>query len=266
MTQRLFRDALVKNGAIDRFDRFNKRYFQLEILGDEYLPSFTQGNVMFVMNHTAFFGLEVALLMAHLLHKDPEHDFRILAWRGFVNGLLGPWFRRMGCQEATIKNGIDLLARGKSVLIMPEGVGATDVRNTFNHFHTGYLRMLKEVPVPIVPIGFYGVDQANPWLVYSHPSLSKLWERAIGQPFDFLLAPKFPVFRPVKVVLNVGKPIHFQTEDLANEAALQASNQRIRSTIIELVNGAEKYRTTRINDSRANQLLHRFLDGEHTLM
>jgi len=51
------------------------------------------------------------------------------------------------------------------VLVLPEGVGATDVRNRFNAFRTGYLRILKEEPVPIIPIGFSGVDEAIPWWV-----------------------------------------------------------------------------------------------------
>ncbi|MBF0237007.1 MAG: 1-acyl-sn-glycerol-3-phosphate acyltransferase [SAR324 cluster bacterium] len=147
-------DKMVQAGVPRYLHEFSRKYFQMEVTGEENLINSAESNCMFVMNHTAFFGLEVYLWASYLLTVDPDQKLKTLVWSGFTNGPAGMWFRALQCKPAKIQNGIDLLKSGNSVLIMPEGVGATDVRNRFNHFHTGFLRMVQGHPVPIIPIGF----------------------------------------------------------------------------------------------------------------
>lgn len=257
----MLRDSLVKLHVPKALETFSKVYFQMDVLGKTNLAMLRDQQAMLVMNHTAFFALECYLIGSHLLSAYPELDYRTLVWKGFSEGPAGLWFRNLGCQTASIKAGQDLLHEGKSILIMPEGVGATDVRNRINPFHTGYLRMLQAKNVPIIPIGFHGIDQSIPWLVAHNAWLEKKLMKPVNPNFDFLLFPKLPVFRPTKVVFSVGQPIHLSKAHLKDEEALGATNARIQQAISELMSQAESHRQTAIGQSRLNKLYHKTLEG-----
>ncbi len=257
----MLRDSLVKLQVPKALETFSKYYFQLDVQGKTNLALLRDQQALLVMNHTAFFALECYLIGSHLLSAYPELDYRTLVWKGFSEGPAGLWFRQLGCQTASIKAGQDLLTEGKSVLIMPEGVDATDVRNRMNQFHTGYLRMLQAKNVPIIPIGFHGIDQSIPWMIAHNAWLEKKLMKPVNPNFDFLLFPKLPIFRPTKVVFSVGKPIHLNEEDLNDEAALQTTNVRIQNTISDLMAKAETHRQASIGQSRLNQLYHKTVEG-----
>lgn len=261
-----WREKLIDAGLIDFLARFHRHYFQLEVLGQENLPPSAQGNALFVMNHTAVFGLEVQLFLAYLLSRDAGYDLRVLVWPGYLNSPIGRLMRAMGCAEATIDGGAEQLKTGKSVLIMPEGVGATDVRQRFNSFHSGYLRMLKAAPHPLIPVGFFGVDQSIPWVALQNRRIARYLMGSIDPSFDFLIAPKPPLFRPVKVVLNIGKPRTLEKEELSTEDRLQETNRKIREDIITLAQDAERYRQECVAASPLNRLYHRWMDGEHSIL
>lgn len=238
-----------------------RRYFQLEVLGGEQLAAYRHTPCLFVMNHRAVLGLEVYLWGAWLQARQPEQRLTTLAWRGFVDGPLGPYFRALGCKAASVQTGVHELRQGRSVLILPEGVGATDPRNRFNHFHSGFLRILRQHPVPLVPVGFYGVDEANPWLVTQNAWLVKHM-RSLEGSLDFALIPKLPMLRPVKIVFQVGKPLHYAPEDLATEEQIRTETQVVRHTIEGLVQQAEAYRRRRIEASVLNRIFHRVVAGQ----
>lgn len=261
-----WRDKMVESGLIDLLAGFHRHYFQLEVMGEENLPGSDQGNVLFVMNHTAVFGLEVQLLITYLLSRRSSQSLRILVWPGYLNGPLGRILRSMGCEEASIAGGATQLKAGRNVLIMPEGVGATDVRQRFHHFHTGYLRMLKEAPRPVIPVGFFGVDQSIPWIVLQNRHLAKHFMAAIDPSFDFIPIPKLPLFRPVKVVLNMGRSRMLNAEDLCSEDRLQKTNDSIRNEVIRLAQEAEQYRQASVRSSWLNSLYHRCLDGNNSIV
>ena len=257
----VLRDHLVRLGVAGALDKFAKKYFQAEFLNEDRLPGADDGPVLLVMNHTAFFGLEVYLLGLRLFSRDPEFDCRTLVWRGFIEGPAGPWFRAMGCETISIDRGATLLKQGRNVLVLPEGVGATDVRNRFNPFRTGYLRILKEQPVPIIPIGFSGVDEAIPWWVAKNQFLAETFMKPVDPSFDFFLVPKMPVPRPTKVVFSVGEPIHISAEELGSEEGVQARNEAIKSAVTSLADEAEAHRQASIESSTANRWWHRLAAG-----
>ena len=245
-------------------DAIAKHYFQLEFLGEQNLDILQRQNALLVMNHTAFFALECYLLGSRLLVNYPQLDLRTMVWKGFIEGPSKFWFQRLGCTEANVPLGKQLLSNGQSVLIMPEGIGATDVRKRFNHFHTGYLRMLEETGTAIIPIGFYGVDQAIPWIVLHNRFLENKLMKPISPDFDFLLLPKLPIFRPTKIVFNVGEPIRIDRNELSSKQGLSDWNQRIKGTIESLVDEAQDYRRSQINKSMVNRLYHRIVEGTIT--
>lgn len=250
-----------RHASAKGFEAFAKRYFQLEVLGGEHLDDLADKPCLFVMNHRAVIGLEVYLFGSWLHARYPSQHLTTLAWKGFVEGPLGPHFRALGCRSASVHKGVQELQKGHSVLILPEGVGATDPRHRFNPFHSGFLRILREYPVTMVPVGFYGVDEANPWWVTQQPWLVKKM-REVDSSFDFALVPKLPMLRPVKVVFQVGKPLQYTSENLAGEAQIKKETQVMRNTIEVLVQQAEDYRRQRIEASLLNRLYHRVVAGK----
>lgn len=257
-------ELLSKPDVASAIQKFAKVYYQLEVVGGDNIPRFADQNCLLVMNHTAFFGLEVYLLGSYLLDHDPEQRLKTMVWRGFTEGPAGVWFRALGCETATIQEGIRSMEEGYSALIMPEGVGATDVRNRFNHFHTGFLRMIQAHPVPIVPIGFYGVDEAIPWFVTHNNWLVEKLMKPVDPNFDFMIIPKMPLFRPTKIVFKVGEPIHLTKKYLDSEDKIQRKTKDIQKIIENLADEAEQYRDETISASSLNSAFHKLVQGKIT--
>lgn len=256
------KDTLNSMGVPKYMTAFFEKYFQLEVMNDDKLPKMADGNVMYVMNHTAFFALEVYLIGMYLHAKDPSIDMKTLVWKGFSEGPAGIWFRTLGAETASIAKGSELLKNGTSVMIMPEGVDATDVRNKFNVFHTGFLRILREHPVKIIPIGFTGVDESIPWWVTENKFLAEKLMQGVNPQFDFAMFPKLPVVRPTKVVFNIGDPIEFSAADLESEEQIKGARDHVRDTIVSLVDGAEQHREKQIAKSKLNSLFHKVVAGK----
>lgn len=259
----MLKTQLTRLGLPRFIDQFAQYYFQTDFLHEERLPGGEDGPpVLMVMNHTAFFALEVYLLGSRLLSRHPDFDFRTLVWSGFTRGPAGAWFRQLGCDTVSVSRGRELLSDGKSVLIMPEGVGATDVRHRMNHFHTGYLHMAKEMDVQILPIGFSGVNESIPWLVFKNRFLIDKVMKPVDPKFDFVLLPKLPVPRPTKVVFSIGEPIQLAKGSLDTPAKVQRVNRNIKATVSRLMDEAELYRSQKINKSLINRNLHRLFAGK----
>jgi hypothetical protein len=161
----------------------------------------------------------------------------------------------------TVDGAAGALRAGESVLILPEGPDATDVRDEVGPFHAGFLRVVKLLldegrRVPVVPLGWAGVDEANPWWVTTHPLLVRALMKPAMPRFDFALLPRPPLLRPSKVVFVAGEPQRYGSAELADETKLRAEVTRMRERVIELVVQAKWIREARIEASRAEQLLH----------
>jgi 1-acyl-sn-glycerol-3-phosphate acyltransferase len=246
------------------------RYFRLELAGDvAAIPQWSREPCIFVMNHTAILGLEVYLLNAalHRLRPDapPPHT---TVWPRFLSmPVIGGFYRAAGCIPMSIDGATAALRAGDSLLILPEGPDATDVREAVNRFHSGFLRVVRalqgERDIPVVPFGWAGVDEANPWRVITNPALVRLLMKPLMPRFEFALLPRPPMFRPSKVVFVVGAPLRFTRADLAGEAALAAQVTRVREAVIALVAQATALRRDRIEHSAAERLLHRVTGTDH---
>src|SRR5262245_58750919 len=121
------------------------------------------------MNHTAILGLEVYLLGAALDRLRPDAPLpQTTVWQRFLEmPVIGSFYRAAGCIAMTVDGATDVLRAGGSVLVLPEGPDATDIRDALGPFHSGFLRVVRalqgELDVPVVPLGWAGVDEANPW-------------------------------------------------------------------------------------------------------
>jgi len=161
----------------------------------------------------------------------------------------------------SVEGAAGALRAGESVLILPEGPDATDVRDEIGPFHAGFLRVVKQLleegrEVPVVPLGWAGVDEANPWWVTTHPWLVRTLMKPAMPRFDFAIVPKPPLLRPSKVVFFAGTAERFSAADLADEPRLRAEVARIRDRVTELVAQAKWIREARIEASPRERLVH----------
>lgn len=235
------------------------RYFRLELAGrTDAVPDWGKRPCLFVMNHTALVGLEVYLLYAGLERLRPGAPrIRTTVWPPFLDvPLLGAWYRSGGCVPASVEGAVDALRSGESVLFLPEGPDATDVRDEIGPFHAGFLRVIQEEPVPIVPFGWCGVDEANPWFVTTNKLLVNLLMKPAMPRFDFALVPRLPLLRPSKVVFVAGEPIELSPDQLDTEDELRAQVARVRDAVAGLVAEATRLRDQRIHEARGERVLH----------
>jgi 1-acyl-sn-glycerol-3-phosphate acyltransferase len=240
------------------------RYFRAELTGETgAIPNWGRQPCLFIMNHTAILGLEVYVLHATLRQLRPEAPrIRTTVWAPFLDvPLLGRWYRAGGCLPMSVDSVVRCLRAGESVLVLPEGPDATDVRDEVGPFHAGVLRavaaLAPETSVPVVPLGWAGVDEANPWWVSTHPLLVRLLMKPLMPRFDFALIPRLPLLRPSKIVLVAGRPRTYQPSDLATEAALRAEVESAREAVIELVRQARITRRRRIDADPIERAIHR---------
>jgi 1-acyl-sn-glycerol-3-phosphate acyltransferase len=241
-----------------------RRYFRLELVGAVgRIPAWDREPCMFVMNHTAILGLEVYLLGAALDRLRPEAALpRTTVWKRFLEmPVIGPFYRAAGCIPMTVDGAADALRAGSSVLVLPQGPDATDIRDPLGRFHTGFLRVVRalhgELEVPVVPFGWAGVDEANPWWLTTNPTLVRMLMKPFMPHFDFALVPRVPMLRPSKVVFAAGEPLRFTRDQLTDESALHREAARVREIVGGLVADAAALRRRRIDDSLAERVLHR---------
>src|SRR5262245_14746676 len=122
--------------ALDRVGRWvlpaMAGYFRLELHGAaSEIPDWDREPTIFIMNHTAVLGLEVYLLYAALRRLRPAaRRPRTTVWPPFLSvPALGAFYRAAGCLPMSVEGAAAVLRSGDSVLILPEGPDATDVRD-----------------------------------------------------------------------------------------------------------------------------------------
>lgn len=245
-------------------------WFRLEVRGAvDALPDWRARPSIFVMNHTAILGLEVYLLYAALRRVRPELPRpRTTVWAPFLEMPgIGAFYRAGGALPMSVAGASAALRAGQSVLILPEGPDATDVRDQVGHFHAGFLRVVQAmaaegIEVPVVPFGWAGVDEANPWWVTTRPALVRLLMKPFMPRFDFALVPRPPLFRPSKVVFVAGEPMELSGR-LGDEPALRGEVARVRARVVELVGEAARLREEAIDGSAAERALHAVTGCRH---
>ncbi len=257
---------LKREGRLPQMNAFLEQYFQLEILGEENLPSAGDGPVMLVSKHAPFLQLDTMLLLLRMAQREPNRIIRPLAWRGFLRWPLSRVARGVGARPASITEGVQILRRGESLLIYPEGIDAGDPRKEMNHFHSGFLRMLAQQPVPVIPIGHYGFNESLPWMVTRNSLLVEKLMKPINPRYDYLAIPKSPLPRPVKIVFNIGEAVDIPPQALQREAGIQRWKELMQELLLDLCRDARDRRERAVRANPLNQKYHEMLDGSTTLL
>jgi 1-acyl-sn-glycerol-3-phosphate acyltransferase len=172
-------------------------YFRMSRIGREHLPA--DGPVILAANHRSFLDPFVIATMSrrplYYVAKKEIFANRVLAW--FLNSLGAFPIDRGNADEDAMATAREILRRGDSVLIFPEG---TRIRpGGLGNPRRGVGRLALETGAPVVPVAVIGTE-----------TVRKGWR-----------------IRPHKVRIRAGAPLRFPTVEHPSAQLAGAVTERI---------------------------------------
>jgi len=214
-------------------------YFRVQATGLQNIP---EGRVLLVSNHGGQVPIDGLLIgMAMLLEAKPARVVRGMVER-WVPGLpfVGGFFSKLGQIVGDVRNCRELLEKGQTVLVFPEGVRGSG-KTIFNkyrlqRFGTGFVRLALETGTPVVPVAVVGCEEAYPSIL----NLKGL-ARMLGAPY-LPVTPFFPFLGPVgalplptQVRIQFGAPIRLEGEADAAEVEVEAQAAHVKDSIQQML-------------------------------
>ncbi len=184
-----------------------RRYFRVRCFGAENLPD---RPCLVVSNHSGQIAIDAVLIsMAFALEPPRPQILRPMVDRFFTAiPFVGTWAAEGGAVLGDRQNCINLLNRGHSVLVFPEGVqGVTKSPKDFyrlKSFTQGFYRMALATQSPILPVAVIGAEEFYPFVYHARSTA-----RFLGLPALPLTPHLFPLPSPVDIWL--GPPIELQS-------------------------------------------------------
>ena len=179
-----------------------KNYFKTRVFGQENVED---RPYILVSNHSGQIALDGLLLtIAFLVEMKQPRILRSMVER-FVPRLpfLGMWMGEGGAVLGDRQNCLNLLERGESLLVFPEGVRGVSKSTAHYYelqkFSQGFFRMALRAEVDILPVAIVGAEEIFPW-VYQAKGLAK----ALKLPSLPLSPLYFPLPSPVDIY--IGQP------------------------------------------------------------
>jgi 1-acyl-sn-glycerol-3-phosphate acyltransferase len=189
---------------------------------------------MVVSNHTGQIPIDGMLICtAFATEVDHPRILRPLVER-FLTSLpfLGRWSSEGGAVLGDRLNCLNLLKRGESVLIFPEGVSgiAKDPKNFYKlqRFTRGFLRMAIAAKADILPIAVVGAEEFYPF-VFHLRKIAK-WLKIPALPLSPHL---FPLPSPVDIY--VGEPY-----SMPQELSIDCLDEDLEAHLIEIETRIQK--------------------------
>jgi 1-acyl-sn-glycerol-3-phosphate acyltransferase len=204
---------------------FYKYYFNVRVHGKEQIKD---KPYMVVSNHTGQIPIDGMLICtAFATEIETPRILRPLVER-FLTSLpfLGRWSSEGGAVLGDRLNCLNLLKRGESVLIFPEGVKgiAKDTKDFYKlqRFTRGFLRMAIAADAEILPIAVVGAEEFYPYVLH----LKKLAK--------FLKIPALPLSAnflpmPSPVDIYIGEPY-----TLPKSLSAEALDEELEVHLIEI--------------------------------
>ncbi|WP_051222168.1 1-acylglycerol-3-phosphate O-acyltransferase [Conexibacter woesei] len=179
------------------FQPFFHLYFRMSRIGREHIPA--DGPVIFAANHRSFLDPFVIACMSrrplYYVAKKELFAKPLTAW--FLNSLGAFPIDRGAADQDAMSTAREILQRGDSVLIFPEG---TRIRpGTLGSPKRGVGRLALETGAPVVPVAVIGTE-----------NIRRGWR-----------------IRPHKVSIRAGAPLRFPTVAEPSPQLAQAVTERI---------------------------------------
>ncbi len=200
-------------------------YFKVQAFGLENIPD--RGRVLIVPNHSGQLPMDGVLIgVAAATNPHGPRAARAMIERFFptvpwLGNLLNAWGGVIGDPINCAK----MLDSDEAVIVFPEGVRGSGKlyknRYQLQRFGNGFMHLAIDHQTPIVPCGVVGCEESMP-AIANIASLAKL----LGIPYAPIALP-FPL--PARVVLNFGKPIHYQA--VKTEAEVTALVEQVKTEI-----------------------------------
>lgn len=221
---------------------FYEYYFDVKVHGKEHVKD---KPYMVVSNHTGQVPIDGMLICtAFATELERPRILRPLVER-FLTGLpfLGRWSSEGGAVLGDRNNCLNLLKRGESVLVFPEGVKgiAKNTRDFYKlqRFTKGFLRMAIASQAEILPIAVVGAEEFFPY-VFHLKKIAKLL-RIPALPLSLNVVPL-----PSPIDIYIGEPYSLPKE-LGPEALdeeLEVHITNIEKKVQELTEYGLKNRRT----------------------
>jgi 1-acyl-sn-glycerol-3-phosphate acyltransferase len=162
----------------------------------------------------------------------------------FVN----KWAQEGGAVLGDRQNCLNLLEKGNSILVFPEGVPGV-AKNTSEFYHlqnftNGFIRMALKAKVNILPVAVVGAEEYFPY-VYQAKHLAKFF-KVPALPLSMNYVPL-----PSPTDIYIGKPIILPSNisDDASDEVIAPLVEIVKKQIQEMINiGLEKRRPSPIHD------------------
>ena len=194
---------------------FSKIYFRGKGVGKENFPE--KGPYIGIINHNSNMDtVAMSLVAKHRVRtmvKDSLFKVPILKW----------WLKAVGmfpvvrdaADERAFEQALEFLKQGEILFMAPEGTRKKE-NNERRRPRTGFIRLAQLAGCPVVPIAIHGTDKVLP---------PGAW---------------FP--RPVKVRVQVGKPIHLEKIEVTieNKEKLQHQANMVMDRIYEMLEQLDK--------------------------
>ena len=187
---------------------FYKYYFKTRVFGKENIQD---KQYMVVSNHSGQIAIDGLLIgTAFAMETESPRILRAMVERFFTNlPFINKWASECGAVLGDRENCQNLLERGESLLIFPEGVRGV-AKSTPDYYHVqeftrGFYRMAINSNVEIIPVAVVGAEETFPY-VYQAKWLAK----KIGLPALPISANYLPLPSPVDIY--IGEPIKVSKE------------------------------------------------------
>ena len=246
------RDPMYTARVEPMLDFLYRRYFRVEVIGIENVP--TAGRGLVVANHSGTLPYDGAMVMHAIKRDHPAHrDVRPLV-EDFVFHFpfLGTFMNRVGGVRACQENAERLLLQDQLAAVFPEGVKGIGKlyrdRYRLQRFgRGGFIKLALRTDSPIIPCAILGAEEI-------HPMIGKVtWlAKTIGVPY-IPITPTFPwlgplgaIPLPTKWTIAFGAPLYFNDEygrEGADDRILvNRLSENVRTRIQEMLDGLQKGR------------------------